>query len=38
MNKSFTEIMNHRVMVNTFDDDIRNHHTGNLQQDHHYVN
>jgi hypothetical protein len=36
--KHLTEIMNHQVMVNTFDDDFPNHHKDNWQQDHRYVN
>jgi hypothetical protein len=36
--QEFTEIMNHPVMVNTFEDDCLYHHRDNWQQDHHYVN
>ena len=36
--KDFTEIRNHQVMVNTFEDDCLCRHMDNWQQDHHYVN
>ncbi len=36
--KKFTEIMNHQVMVNTFEDDCLYHHMDNWQRDLRYVN